>query len=135
MNQEEKELLLKDLSARLPYKVMCKVEYVGTIVDIIIPLSTDLLDEFIDHKCEVNPYLRPMSSMTNEEKKIIEECNFIYDAADKDIYNYNRIAGSIIIQEDIVDISDFCNSHHLDWRGLIPKGLAIEAPEDMYKFE
>jgi hypothetical protein len=68
---------------------------------------------------EVKPYLRPMSSMTEEERD-----EFVKLHID------DRLEGKI----ELCDAScvDFYNSHHLDYRGLIEKGLALEAPEGMY---
>ena len=67
---------------------------------------------------EVKPYLRPMSSMTEEEKA-----------------EYHSLCDSYYgIYFDTVDSIDWLNAHHFDYRGLIEKGLAIEAPEGMYKY-
>lgn len=147
MKQEDKELLLKDLSARLPYGVICQVQ-VNDIPQPLALVEIDMLGcgtfmtsivaavKHIKNIGEVKPYLRPMSSMTEEELKYLkEDCGFIYDKGDDDIYNYNAADRdyNIVLQEDIVDISDFCYSHHLDFRGLIPKGLALEAKEGMYE--
>ena len=71
MTQEDKELLLKDLSARLPYGV--KVQYEGNIFDIdyISPMYEEVRLDFADYYTidisEIKPYLRPMSSMTEEQ--------------------------------------------------------------------
>lgn len=131
MKQEEKELLLKDLCARLPYevKVHIKGEYktprkVYTVYredkTITYFKGLDCFEENIEN---VKPYLRPMSSMTEKEKKIYN--NFFIskeiDNFDFDIPNYDTI--------------DWLNAHHFDYRGLIEKGLALEAPEGMYNIE
>lgn len=120
MEQENKQLLLKDLSARLPYGV--KMWFQSAAAPI-------MLDEFIlsvvrnrDENCK--PYLRPMSSMTEEEAIEYVNCgNIIVDSPQKNylIPNPNCI--------------DWLNAHHFDYRGLIEKGLALEALEGMYKFE
>lgn len=111
MTQEERQLLLKDLCARLPYGV--KVVYLATTYSIQYIES-----EFDEIKLEglpytivigyVKPYLRPMYSMTEKEQ---EETEYRTDS----------------------DYVDYCNEHHFDYRGLIEKGLALEAPEGMYK--
>ena len=107
MTQEEKELLLKDLCARLPYEVMIKG------LDKAEPLTIKILAfNMVMSGNLYLPYLRPMSSMTEEE---VNEYNI---AIDKDI-----------APERIVD---WYNLHHFDYRGLIEKGLALEAPKDMY---
>ena len=113
MTQEDKQLLLKDLSGRLPYGVNCKmVDDEGEeIVDTLTGIKIEVFDKGII--TDIKPYLRPMSSMTDEEKE--EFISFV---------NTNGC---------YIKTMDFCYAHHLDNRGLIEKGLALEAPEDMYK--
>ena len=121
MTQEDKELLLKDLCARLPYRVKC--ERYGKAYELDeIDINRGLVYIFRDDWCtptslpyrigcdDIRLYLRPMSSMTDEEY------NYVYNGH---INFWSRC--------------DYCNSHHLDYRGLIEKGLALEAPKDMYK--
>ena len=127
MTQEEKELLLKDLSVRLPYGVKLK-RFDGEIVK-LTPLlfATFAIENF-------KPYLRPMSSMTEEE--FLEYNNIKYNKVTcRD--NWKRIdigkfqnVGIIPIEEYL----DWLNEHHFDYRGLIEKGLALEAPEGLYKY-
>lgn len=118
MTKEEKQLLLIDLCARLPHHVRCKVWLKDDtteegFLDLEHNYGNVLQDAFYYNKIkDVKPYLRPMSSMTKEEEET--ECYLR-------TYQARRYA-------------DFCNSKHLDYRGLIEKGLALEAPEDMYKF-
>lgn len=124
MKKEDKELLLKDLSARLPYEVKCDVQEETRL---LYSVSLDNVEtvEDIDSALvcltsidNVKPYLRPMSSMTKEE---LEE--------------YNGTMVELPNEEYLVKTLrtvDFCNKHHLDYRGLIPKDLALEAPEGMY---
>lgn len=137
MTQEDKQLLLKDLSARLPYGVMMKVSHLSH------PIA---LDEFVlftikTGKEEGIPYLRPMSSMTEEELKELNDKygNIAYFFIQKPPYYYGLQAqhediGSIEISE-FSKIYDWLNAHHFDYRCLIEKGLALEAPEDMYKID
>lgn len=104
MTQEERQLLLKDICARLPYGVKCRQFKLDSQ---ICTLSADLL-----YKVEnIEPYLRPMSSMTKEEEK--------------EYHNIFRIS--------TWDSVDWLNAHHFDYRYLIEKGLALEAPERMYE--
>jgi hypothetical protein len=127
MTQEDKELILKDLSARLPYRVKCSFRY--SIKSKILrednnfELTPTLYDIFTckrEDEDYIKPYLRPMSSMTKEEK---EE----YDSKRKHICDeYNRYCF------DTVESIDWLNAHYFDYRGLIEKGLALEAPEGMY---
>lgn len=129
MTQEDKQLLLKDLCARLPYSVKVDVDFYYATKE----LSCDLIqDLFLDEK-SLRPYLRPMSTMTEEEK---EEIAFIRD---RDFQSVRKWVHDESIKEtgNICPIScgeiDYCNKKHLDYRGLIKKGLALEAPEGMYK--
>ena len=120
MTEEDKQLLFKDLSARLPYGVMVLVKgekyFNETNEPYIVTLSfgTYLFD---DEDITLVPYLRSMSSMTEEEK---EEYELLIDCSD---YTYFKTSDKVI---------DWLNAHHFDYRGLIEKGLALEAPEGMY---
>ena len=116
MKRDELGILLKDLSARLPYGVKVQVgnlkqpyKMVGIHSDFVI-ISTEVGDDYYDIS-KVKPYLRPMLSMTEEEMKMYER-----------LYYHRPI-----------ELIDFVNSHHFDYMGLIGKGLALEAPSDMYK--
>lgn len=104
MTDEQKQLLLKDLCGRLPYGMKYQDRIEGG-VHILTLGTTSHYERFI-------PYLRPMSSMTEEEE----------------IY-YNTIYTTLKFYEK----EDWLNAHHFDYRGLIPMGLALEATEDMYK--
>ena len=107
MKQEDKELLLKDLCARLPYRVKVKSSRRRSLVT----LSLDVMTDF-HLGCSVKPYLRPLSSMTEEE----------WD-------DYHKVG------EMPHNIIDWFNKRHFDYRHLIEKGLALEAPDGMYKVE
>lgn len=134
MKAEEKNILLKDLCSRLPYGVICHTEkgdgYLCSINQTIFgteygininPLKRDYFNDSETEEQAVKPYLRPMSSMTEEESK--EYKQFL-----EDIEGY---AYSI----DCVPQIDWLNEHHFDYHGLIKKGLALEAPKDLYKTE
>lgn len=136
MTQEDKELLLKDLGARLQYKPHCRVFKLnedikenddilyGIIGDNVITLKSDK-DECLMYY-QIKPYLRPMSSMTEEEK--IEWCTRAY-APDEMKTIKEKL---YVIQYNAEYANDFYNEHHFDYRGLIERGLALEAPEGMY---
>ena len=112
MTKEEKQLVLIDLCARLPYGVIFNYcSEVGCDYK-LTKISNNSLDEFPIEDCK--PYLRPMSSMNEEEKGIFQD--FIYP-----------------VRNDPVSMIDWLNEHHFDYRGFIEKGLALEAPEGMYK--
>lgn len=114
MTQEDKTLLLKDLCARLPYGVI--VQYKGhyTIIKNKLLTGSDL-----DCNMECcKPYLRPMSSMTEEEYlKYSETREWKY--VDDDHYEYF----------DTLETFDWLNEHHFDFRNLIGKGLAIDCTD------
>ena len=132
MTQEEKQLLLKELCTRLPYGVRVKVFdegilSVGNHEKGVLDGKETMSDDYFVIKCnkdswlisceDFKPYLRPMSSMT-EEEKIGYQAYFNYDGVE--------------YPEEYID---WLNEHHFDYRGLIPMGLALEAPEGMYKGE
>ena len=129
MKQEDKELLLKDLSARLPYEVYAETvnELGETHINRISPENINLV--FSGWFKECKPYLRPMSSMTEEEKKELQEIAVALSYNKDDII----IGTQINSFRQLDGVLDLFNSHHLDWRGLIEKGLALEAPKGMYK--
>ena len=123
MTQEDKELLLKDLCARMPYGVKVHAKYIDTITDVEVEkvgvlsmVDNDTIIAFTcdDTNCynyvtihEVKPYLFPMSSMTEEQKE-------------------DMIKSSVGIGSD-KNVFDWFNKNHFDYRGLIEKGLAIDA--------
>ena len=134
MTQEDKKLLLKDLCARLPYGV--KIVIQDTFKYSIVSREYHVLDvsNFSDIFCfnykkfdkrmkkamrerpndiVIKPYLFPLSSMTEEQ---IKEFNSITQKC-------NTYIGKSIL------LTDFCNKHHIDWRGFIEKGLAEDATD------
>lgn len=126
MTQEEKELVLKDICTRLPYGVHVEISWEYSKTDVYTSLEyyefpniDSLLNIFWDEKCvSIKPYLRSMSSMTEEED--MRRCAFLDD-----------IEGGV--EDAIPNYIDWLNKHYFDYRGLISKGLALEAPVDMYK--
>lgn len=135
MNEERKELLLKDLCGRLPYGVFCNMglDYPLPLQRLFVDrLDGILLDFYEDGKdyqvylSEVKPYLRPMSNMTEEECDMVEEI-----LGDKCIFDF-MCNGDIILkqgqfsQNKLAKLYDYYNSIHVDYHNLIPKGLAIE---------
>lgn len=109
MDKSGIELLLIDLCARLPYRVILSVTLKNKY-DEIVNRNVELTEYNLgyitkaSHWQEYKPYLRPMSSMTEEEEK-----------------EYEHLVA-------------WHNAHHFDYRGLIERGLALKASEGMYKF-
>jgi hypothetical protein len=166
MTQEEKELLLKDLSARLSYGVIVdykegeydfhhwKIDTLhalsysrdGTLID----TDTDGWISYEEYKgCGMStgsrplhiettlPFLRPLSSMTEEERKELNnrlpyKCEIEIDELG-DLY-FDSKEPLFFDTELISDIIDWLNKKMFDYRGLIGKGLALEAPEGMYLY-
>ena len=120
MTQEDKELLLKDLCARLPYKMVVT----DGVEDYV--LTTPFLYRYIEMGCR--PYLRPMSSMTEEERRYCYEHAILFSC---DI-NHNIYFDGFgnISADETIDGFDWLNAHHFDYRRLIEKGLAIEVTEE-----
>ena len=125
MTQEEKQLLFKDLCGRLPYGVICKLSAKDANVSITEKLDLGGLEHFIFGTMDVLPYLRPMSSMTEDE---INEFILISDTV---LCVGDKRSTCILSLEQM----DWLNKKMFDFRGLIPVGLALEAPEGMYKTE
>ena len=134
MKQEDKELLLKDLCARLPYGFT--IYRHSDNADLKISDIDDFAHflEYSDGE-EFKPYLRPMSSMTEEEKKKLKadtcpEGTGYFD--EKYLLCPVNHYGEYISYEFMSAILGWLNSNHFDYLGLIEKGLALEAPEGMY---
>ena len=165
MNQEDEKLLLIDLSSRLSYGVQIHIDFInnGHIVGDAtlesIKAITGILFDFVDFKqdfkhgeCvpingfsghkllkigDFKPYLRSISSMTEDEKhelyQVFQECPTIIKTFPS--YAEFFIYADIINSIDMVNVIDWFNAHHFDYRGLIEKDLVLEAPEGMYNFE
>lgn len=144
MTQEDKDLLLKDICARLPYGV--KLQNINDIESIVKLRYIDL----DDYCCEIvfysyqgealticnksklfrfgnilryKPYLFPMSSMTNKQK---EEYHYIVNYISPDDTE-NWTEGEFVYVNQTEQLLHFCHTNHLDYRGLIEKGLALDA--------
>lgn len=132
MTQEEKDLLLQDLCARLPYGVKYMKYSWGYGIDQEIPEVEVLecVDEngYISHTKvyrinDIKPYLFPLSSMTEEQKN---DCPI--DETNLNIIKSNIGYGIIEIPWQLLYLFiDWCNKNHFDYRGLIPMGLANDA--------
>lgn len=132
MTQEEKELLLKVLCELLPYNLHCCVFRLngdikenddilyGVIGDNVVTLKSDK-DECLMYY-QIKPYLRPMSEMTDEERNELYELT--HEGSEDWTFSHNAYV-----------VIDWLNAHHFDYRELIEKGLALEAPERMYEIK
>lgn len=130
MTQEDKQLLLKDLCARLPYSIFVKIRKpFGCVMSVEKKEFTahDLLEFMQNPDMQVFPYLRSMSNMTNEEKR--EYNKLLNDCEEQDPVDYNI---TTLVDAMLFFVIDWLNAHHFDYRDLIFKGLALEAPEGMY---
>ena len=115
MTKEDRDLLLKDLCARLPYDVKCKIEmWIGCDVCTIYNINSIGYVEIVEDSDtngisieKVKPYLFPISSMTWEQ-----ECQ------------YREVIASSL---NHYEVYDWLNKNHFDYRCLIEKGLAIDA--------
>ena len=135
MIQEDKELLLKDISSRLPYRI--KASYYGTeeereTWDEIDSVTLDGYVGIGQYSLpieRIKPYLFPLSSMTKEQKK---ECFkgtplAIHEYGDTAIKDVFYVYGQNTYLESFLRVVDWLNAHHFDYRGLIERGLAIDA--------
>ena len=133
MTQEDKEILLRDLCARLPYEV--KVQYkddiftIDYISGIYEEVKLDIPDRYTISVSEVKPYLFPLSSMTEEQKK--EYYNLCIEEEREEIEFGEWITR--VYYYNTIESIDWLNEHHFDYRGLIKKGLAIDCTNlDIY---
>lgn len=124
MTQEDKELLLKDLCARLPYGTLVYAQNADDWYD--DEINTQVLSDAINEDYVIKPYLFPLSSMTDEQKKELEDILIKLNL--KAISD--EIGSEVVASYEI----DFYNKNHLDYRGLIEMGIAINATGlDIYK--
>lgn len=126
MTQENKELLLKDLCARLPYGVIaetpqgkahvCDINLTIFGTEVGVNINATSRDKFNIE--DIKPYLFPLSSMTDEQNKELDQAIEL---------ELKAISGEIDHTQSTAFEVDFYNKHHFDWRGLIPLGLAKDA--------
>ena len=148
MTPEQKNLLLKDLCARLPYRTFVQLNpgaYNKPETCILTGIHGERVHLNIDSDPfrinNIKPYLRSMESMTEEELKELNDKygSIAYFFIQEPPYYHGLQAqhsdiGSIEISE-FSEIYDWLNAHHFDYRGLIEKSLALIAPDGMYKTE
>ena len=154
MKIEDQDLLLKDLCGRLPYGVKC--QNFNHVYGKNVFKVTDIRDNgyvcgtinnqhgwAVFDPLELKPYLFPLRSLTSSEAEAVEHimgCNFPWNIQ----YGLLEwtVGGSVESEtfdlriEQIERLMEFFNSHHIDFRGLIPMGLAIDATGlNIYKEE
>lgn len=154
-DEKDQELLLLDLSYRAPYGVMVdEFPYVGAsklyyVDSFRLKYRTDanegeryLFDRNAvgDTISRIKPYLRPLSSMTEEEfDEVTELCRSIDSSQERqwiedfviDVAHYDDWGESVYYKSKV---HEWFDKHMFDYRGLIEKGIALEAPADMYEF-
>ena len=117
MTQEHKELLLKDLCARLPYGIKFLRESWNyewdqelSVIEVLEDIDKDgyINRTKVYNVEDIKPYLFPLSSMTEEQEK-----EWLYTLSSDYHITYDTV--------------DWLNKNHFDYRGLIPMGLAIDA--------
>ena len=136
MKQKNKDLLLQDLCARVPYGliVACdnndgtmhntwKVAYINKIIEDVYLLNTESTATQIISVKEIKPYLFPLSSMTEKQKN--DMFNYCYNT-EHEASKFSNGKLKFVYDYEIVKI-DWCNKNNFDYRGLIELGLAIDA--------
>ena len=140
MTQEDKELLISDLCARLPYKPQIRFSIVGTdgyeVCEWLPELATSM---FLNDDIEIFPYLRPVSSMTEKEMDRLFEILYVEkEGGGEDWIKINDDLGIKFFLTsgrwawDMDKAISYLRSIHIDIHHLIEKGLALKAPEGMY---
>ena len=130
MIQEDKELLLKDLCARLPYGVKVESVFINPDTKEHKSCGIEVFDAtsilmIRDGLGEFKPYLFPLSSMTEEQKSYINGRWGVNEHFDFEIDpNWGEY---FVDLGDAVGFINWLNENHFDYRGLIPKDLAIDA--------
>ena len=155
MNEDDKKIVLTDICGRLPYNVWVQIHdtfpytrlpyktvelNIKSFTKLITGVTEDrLLKRILKERpeyLEVKPYLRPLSSMTDEELKDLQKYSGLeYDQLFVNEYGNNSWLDFYLEEipsEVLILVFDWLNSHHFDYRHLIEKGLALEAPKDMY---
>lgn len=132
MKQEDKELLLKDVCSRLPYKLVCEVKYKeeGKYKTSNMVLSGVFTNEayFTSkegsiYSTDYKPYLFPLSSITIEQEKELSKLGVSYG----EYALHDDIRGLGIYVDEAYIFFEFCYKHHIDFLGLIEMGLANDA--------
>lgn len=138
LSKKDKELLITDLCSRIPYGVMVLER--REQCSVTIPILDCGVFYTLAHPDKVKPYLRPISTMTDKEMgKLFDILHIDKNGDNEDWIKMNDATGiklSLPTESTTERLAESCrylDSIHIDHRGLIPKKLAIEAPDNMYK--
>ena len=156
--KENLELLLKDLCGRLPYNVIGRRKWIAPMTkspeqtnQALSPRDLEAIQSLIEHglayvnlsdgreifldKYEFKPYLRPLSDMTAEEFAYIKQ-RWVFTEKCRDENDIMDVVNRGCVEVcDAYLFVEWLNANHFDYRGLIEKGLALEAPDNMYNLE
>lgn len=142
MTQEKKELLLKDLCSRLPYKVKVQDTYYKSLepapiwlLDLNAQSVRMFADEGYQHIEYIKPYLFPLSSMTEEQFEELKDfAGLKYEGNTLELVEWDSTCDKTLefwLEEIpsycVIKVFDWLNKNHFDYRGLISMGLAIDA--------
>lgn len=141
MKEEDRKLLLKDLSARLPYFTKVQIKNEIVILDSICDDDGYYFNFIGDDREGVNienikPYLFPLSSMNEEQfNELKSYVNLKYEHNTLELVEWDNNYKTLefwleeIPSYHVIKVFDWLNKNHFDYRGLIPMGLANDATE------
>ena len=142
MTKEQRQELLVGICGYLPYELKCQCQ-VETYTDegkMVSHVDVDVkLDEMLHHRLRLldfKPYLRPMSSMTEVEKKdfiVATDGELRYSEVFNDVRPMVCYEDCFVTQQSWLKANEWLNARHFDYRGWIEKGWALPAPEEMYQ--
>lgn len=140
MAQEQKELLLKDICARLPYGVKVESVFINPDTKEHKPCGIEVFDAtsilmIRDGLGEFKPYLFPLSSMTEEQAfELFNLFGLECPSTEEDYIKINEVTGITFfllkgfdVETHLDKLIDWLNKNHFDYRGLIEKSLALDA--------
>lgn len=151
MKNEQAKILHEDLSARLPYGVKIHIESCGEVWDDVLDSisigkagstpMTYINRTVILENCICKPYLRPLSSMTQDEQDELHDWGFDYRCgkygvsieSGRGLDMDNNISNYTMDYTDAIWLIRWFIKHHFDFNGLMEKGLALPAPKGMYE--